>query len=196
MLRLVAAAERRWRRHRDLLLARALRSIVAGPAATQPNIAEIRHLIGLIRNLLVQSLDYLPARSARESGNQRRDLGEHLSPHERWATPGPNELSCSPVAVRPGEGHLTKPTAGVQPQRPEPVFMPLNRPSRSLLKQVLVLVIEHIDGDSIVEDTACSGLRDDRSWRVTGHLSGAVPAFRVRAEGEAALRDWPRRRRI
>jgi hypothetical protein len=34
-----------------------------------------------------------------------------------------------PIAVRPGEGRFTQPTAGAQPQRQEPVFMPLFRPS-------------------------------------------------------------------
>ena len=35
------------------------------------------------------------------------------------------------VALRPGEGRLTEPTAAIQPWRQELVFMPLKRPSRS-----------------------------------------------------------------
>jgi hypothetical protein len=34
----------------------------------------------------------------------------------------------SPVAPNPGEGLLTEPTAGTQPERRELVFMPLKRP--------------------------------------------------------------------
>jgi hypothetical protein len=38
------------------------------------------------------------------------------------------EIGASrPIAVRPGEGRFTQPTAGAQPQRQEQVFMPLFR---------------------------------------------------------------------
>ena len=47
-----------------------------------------------------------------------------LTRHERWATPDPNEHSCSSVAVRADEGPLTEPTAVTRPWRRLPLFTP------------------------------------------------------------------------
>ena len=41
----------------------------------------------------------------------------------------------SPVAVRPGEGPLTERTPGVQPSRPEQLFMPPSSQCRRVLRR-------------------------------------------------------------
>ena len=56
---------------------------------------------------------------------------ERLTSRFRSGTTNGRNRRVSPVAVRPGEGPLTEPTAGTQPCRWQPLFMP---PLRSLPK--------------------------------------------------------------
>ena len=60
-----------------------------------------------------------------------------VSPH-RLIFEGPGGCPTAPydailvVVPRPSEGHLTEPTAAAQARWPEPVFMPLRRPSMDI----------------------------------------------------------------
>src|SRR5262249_18040153 len=63
-----------------------------------------------------------------DRGRARWAAAPALTRHERWATPDPNEHSCSLVALRPGEGPLTEPVGGTRLGRRELGLVPHSGP--------------------------------------------------------------------